>query len=223
MGAVLELSPLSGERGRLITFEGGEGAGKSTQLRLLADDIRRVGSEVVETREPGGTAGSEAVRHVVLGGGGEPLGVDAEAVLFNAARADLVREVIVPALRSGRHVLCDRYIDSSRAYQRDCTILPQLERAAIAGTEPDLTLIFDIDPERGLSRVRSRDGALDRFERSRIEELAARREVFLRIARGEPQRCVVIDADRNEDAVRAEVRDVVEDRLGLSLAVEEAV
>ena len=207
----------SAGRGCFITFEGGEGTGKSTQLNMLADALRSERSPVAVTREPGGTAGAEAVRRVLLGGGAEPLGSDAEALLFAAARADLVDHVIKPALRRGEHVLCDRYIDSSRAYQRASPFLPHIERIAIGGLVPDLTLIFDLDPEIGRERVRSRDGSLDRFEGSSVEELDARRQTFLEIAEDEPRRCVVIDASNEASAVHLAVLAAVAERLELNV------
>ena len=207
---------MTGQRptaGTFITLEGGEGAGKSSQLKRLAAMFRDRGREVVVTREPGGTPGAEAVRRVLLGGAAEPLGPFAEALLFAAARADHVQGVIRPALDRGAVVLADRYLDSSRAYQRAVSLLPHLERVAIDGTMPDLTLILDIDPATGTERVRERDGTLDRFEGDRAEELTARRQVFRDIARQEPVRCVLIDASRDEDAVWAAIEDAVLDRL----------
>lgn len=200
-------------RGCLITLEGGEGAGKSSQLRRLADHLRSNGREVVVTREPGGTPGAEAVRRVLLSGAARPLGPFAEAMLFAAARADHVDGVIAPALEAGAIVLSDRFLDSSRAYQRQVATLPHLERIAIADARPDLTLILDLEPERGIERVRGRDGALDRFEGDALDELRARRRTFLDIAEAEPDRCAVIDASGDEDVVWEQVRTVLRDRL----------
>ena len=165
------------------------------------------------TREPGGTPGAEAVRHVLLEGAAEPLGQAAEALLFAAARADHVREVIGPALDRGAVVLSDRYIDSSRAYQREVAGLPHIERIAIDGALPDLTLILDIDPELGIARVRRGNGALDRFEADRAGELAARRSAFLDIATSEPTRCVVIDASNAPDEVWEQIEGALRERL----------
>ena len=200
-------------RSYFITFEGGEGSGKSTQLREVAREIRASGASCVETREPGGTVGAEAVRAVLLGGRARKLGRHAEAALFAAARADHVTSRIRPALAAGTHVLCDRFVDSSRAYQRDDPLLPHLERAAIDGLMPDLTLIYDVDPSVGTRRVRERDGALDRFEASDIAEQSARRERFLQIARDEADRCAVVDASLNLDMVTALSTAIIRERL----------
>ena len=137
-----------------------------------------------------------------------------EAILFAAARSDHVSEVIVPALRSGTNVLCDRFVDSSRAYQRRAaTIMPHLQRAALDGLVPDLTLIFDLDPAVGRERVRQRDGGLDRFEASELEELNERRRIFLAIAEREAHRCAVIDADGTMDEVEHRMLTEVTSRL----------
>ena len=191
-------------RGLFITLEGGEGSGKSTQGRRLAERLRSMGRDVVMTREPGGTIGAEAVRRLLLDGTARDLGRHAETALFAAARADHVAHRIRPALDAGADVLCDRFLDSSRAYQAGDPILAHLERAAVNGTMPDLTLIFDIDPELGRERVRTRDGGLDRFEASSPDELARRREAFRAIAAAEPDRCVLIDANGGVDDVARE-------------------
>lgn len=203
-------------RGFFITFEGGEGAGKSTQIARLARRLREKGYRVVETREPGGSPGAEAVRHVLLSGAAEPLGPEMEVALFAAARADHVDQTIRPAILEGRIVLCDRFVDSTRVYQGgagnlDPGLLAALEDVSIDGLVPDLTLVFDIDPAEGLRRAaaRRKGDVADRFEKETLEIHAARRRAFLEIARSEPQRCVVIDAslsaDEVEDAVTASV------------------
>lgn len=187
--------------GKFITFEGGEGAGKSTQIRLLAERLTALGEAVVITREPGGTPTAEAIRRVLLSGLAEQLGPDGEAALFAAARADHVDRVIQPALKEGKWVLSDRFFDSTRVYQglaggADAGLLNALERAAVDGTRPDLTIIIDVPPEIGLTRAAKRGGAQgtpDRFERDDIALHEKRRQAFLSIARNEPQRCVVID------------------------------
>ena len=205
-------------RGTFITFEGGEGSGKSTQLERLADHLRGLGRPVEVTREPGGTVGAEIVRRHLLDGRAKALGEHAEAALFAAARADHVAARIAPALARGATVLCDRFLDSSRAYQADDPLLPHLERAAIGRTMPDLTLIYDIDPEVGRDRVRRRDGSLDRFEASDAAELERRRAAFRRIADAEPERCVVIDASGDAHTVHARTLAAVAERLPVLLA-----
>ncbi len=200
------------ERGIFITFEGGEGAGKSTQIGSLAAALRAEGMEVLVTREPGGSPGAEAVRHVILSGAAEPLGPAMEAILFAAARSDHVEQVIRPAIERGAVVLCDRFLDSSRVYQAgggrlDPDFFAALERVAVNGMMPDLTIILDIDPEEGLRRAAARrgHGEADRFEKETLEIHRTRREAYLAIAEAEPQRCVVIDASREPDQVADDV------------------
>jgi dTMP kinase len=201
-----------------ISFEGGEGAGKSTQIRTLADTLRARGLDVVVTREPGGSPGAEAVRHVLLSGAAEDYGVRMEAMLFAAARNDHVEEVIRPALEKGAVVLCDRFLDSSRVYQGatgnlEPEFIETLQRIAIDGTMPDMTLIFDIPAATGLARARSRadEGATpDRFEKEEIETHEKRREAYLDIALAEPRRCRIVNADQTQDKVREDVLSFVE-------------
>jgi dTMP kinase len=203
--------------GLFVTFEGGEGAGKSTQIRRLADQLRRRGHDVLMTREPGGSPGAEAVRHVLLSGAAEEFGVRMEAILFAAARNDHVEEVIRPALESGAIVLCDRFIDSSRVYQGvtgnlEPDYIEALQRVAINGVVPDCTLILDLPAEVGLKRARKRgaNSAPDRFEREEIETHEKRREAYLEIAEAEPERCQVVNAERSEDEIADEIFAIVE-------------
>ena len=204
--------------GLFISFEGGEGAGKSTQIRILADTLRDRGLDVVVTREPGGSPGAEAVRHVLLSGAAEPFGVRMEAMLFAAARNDHVEEVIRPALEKGSVVLCDRFLDSSRVYQGttgnlEPDFIETLQRIAIDGTMPDMTLIFDISAAAGLARARKRadEGATpDRFEKEELETHEKRREAYLDIALNEPRRCRIVNADQPQDKVTEDVLSFVE-------------
>lgn len=203
--------------GLFITFEGGEGAGKSTQIALLAKHLRENGFDPLITREPGGSPGAEAVRHVILSGNAEEYGPAMEALLFAAARADHVDELIRPALNEGRVVLCDRFIDSSRAYQGvtgnlDSTYMAAVERIAIDGAMPDMTIILDIPAKKGLLRAGKRRGeeTADRFEKEDIAVHEARRQAFLAIAEAEPERCTVIDADRSQDEIAADIADTVD-------------
>ena len=196
------------ERGLFITFEGGEGAGKSTQITRLAERLRADGREVLVTREPGGSAGAEAVRHVLLSGAAEPFGPVMEAILFAAARSDHVEQVIRPAAARGVIVLCDRFLDSSRVYQGmssglDPRFMAGLERVAINGMMPDVTLILDLDPEEGLRRAAVRRGGehADRFEKETVEIHRKRRDAYLAIAANEPNRCIVVDASGSADDV----------------------
>ncbi|SCX00663.1 Thymidylate kinase [Agrobacterium sp. DSM 25558] len=215
--------------GLFISFEGGEGAGKSTQIRLLAETLRERGLEVVVTREPGGSPGAEAVRHVLLSGAAEPFGVRMEAMLFAAARNDHVEEVIRPALEKGAVVLCDRFLDSSRVYQGttgnlEPEFIETLQRIAIDGTMPEMTLIFDISAAAGLARARKRadEGvAPDRFEKEELETHEKRREAYLDIALNEPRRCRIVNADQPQEKVTEDVLSFVEPLLAKMSSVSE--
>lgn len=205
------------ERGWFITFEGGEGSGKSTQIRHLKKTLEKKGFDVLITREPGGSAGGEAVRHVLLTGAAEPFGSEMEAILFSAARSDHVETIIKPALEAGTVVLCDRFLDSTRVYQGvtgdvDMEFLKKLEEIACEDCWPDLTLVLDIDPSEGLKRAKERRAegeAADRFEREPIKLQRRRRKAFLDIAKQEPERCVVIDASGTEKSVRTAINSAV--------------
>lgn len=210
-------------RGRFITLEGGEGAGKSTQARLLADHLTAAGLEVVVTREPGGSPFAESIRALVLDPATPPHAQLAEALLFNAARADHLERTIRPALHRGRWVICDRFVDSTRVYQGEVgglesAALDALDRVVVAPTMPDLTVMIDLDPIVGLARVEQRrslgePGPTDRYE-SRGPEFHQRlREAFLRIARAEPARCVVVDGFQSVDVIAREIRGHVAARL----------
>jgi dTMP kinase len=204
--------------GKFITFEGGEGAGKSTQVRRLAAYLTDRGHEAVVTREPGGTPIAESIRDFILSGKAKALGAESEAVLFAAARADHVDKVIRPALARGAWVLCDRFIDSTRVYQGsgegvDPMLLRALERVAVGDTQPDLTFILDVPAEVGTQRMNGRIGLPDRFESDGLERHELRRQAYLDIARREPERCVVIDAVGAEDDVAVAIRRAVDQRL----------
>jgi dTMP kinase len=202
--------------GRFITFEGGEGAGKSTQLARLAARLERAGRDVVATREPGGSPGAEAVRGLLVTGAGDRWSAPAEALLMYAARVDHVERVIAPALARGAVVICDRFADSTRAYQGGQTraaLIDALEAEVRAQCWPDLTLIFDLDPRLGLARAESRAGAETRFEAKGLAFHQDLRERFLAIAAAEPERCHVIDASKDIDAVEADIWRIVEARL----------
>ncbi len=204
-------------RGVFITFEGGEGAGKSTQIARLAATLRAQGGrEVVTTREPGGTKRAEGFREALLRGVAKPFGPFAEALMFAAARIDHVDGLIRPALARGAIVLCDRFADSTRAYQGaagglDPALIASLERVTLEGLRPDLTLILDMPAEGGLARARRRSGegqeeGPDRFEAEALSFHERLRAAFLAIAEAEPARCRVIDAQPGPDAVEAAIR-----------------
>lgn len=216
---------MSAAPGLFVTFEGGEGAGKSTQIRLLAEALRARGLTVLMTREPGGSKGAEAVRHVLLSGAAESYGIRMEAILFAAARNDHVEQVIRPALSAGTVVLCDRFMDSSRVYQGITGNLEQpfiaaLERVAVNGVVPDCTIIFDLPAAIGLERARKRsagpDEQPDRFEKEELETHEKRREAFLDIAEREPLRCRVVDATQTQEAIAAQVLAIAEPLLPIN-------
>jgi dTMP kinase len=207
-------------RGKFITFEGGEGTGKSTQAAMLALRLEALGHRVQITREPGGSPGAEIIRHVILSGAAKPLGPDVEAMLFAAARDDHVRCTILPALESGKWVICDRFVDSTRVYQGilgqvDHRLIRGLERVAVGDLMPDLTIMLDIPVEVGLGRARKRRGAQapDRFEAEDIEFHKKLRDAYLAIAAEEPERCVVVDAQPGREAVAREIWNAVGARL----------
>jgi len=208
--------------GRFITFEGGEGAGKSTQIARLARRLEDEGVSVVVTREPGGTPTAEAIRQMLLSGLAEELGPDGEAILFAAARADHVERVIRPALRAGKWVLSDRFADSTRVYQgvgggADSAMLDALERVAVGRTRPDLTVILDIPVKVGLARAAKRQaelgGPADRFEREDVGIHEARRKAYLAIAKADPERCIVVEANRSESKIAKAIWQAVALRL----------
>lgn len=204
-------------RGRFITFEGGEGAGKSTQARRLAAALRAEGREVVETREPGGSPGAEAIRSLLVCGEAERWTPTADALLMYAARSDHLDRTIRPALARGAWVVCDRFADSTRAYQGGETtpeLVAALEAAVVGDDWPDLTLIFDLSVVDGLARAEGRGGGEARFEAKGAAFHERLRRAFLEIAAREPDRCVVIDAARSVEAVEAQVRAAVSARLG---------
>lgn len=187
-------------RGRFITFEGGEGTGKTTQIRALAHRLLDFGLPILRTREPGGTSGAEMIRSILLSGAAKMLGPDTEAVLFSAARIDHVDRTIRPALARGTWVVCDRFTDSTRVYQGlagvEMPLLSAMERVSLDGLSPDLTIVLDLDPEVARARAAARRGSdtADRFEEEGPDSDAARQRAFRALARSNPRRCVVIDA-----------------------------
>lgn len=209
---------MNGNGGRFITFEGGEGSGKSTQVRRLVDRLRVQGLEVVETREPGGSPGAEALRQVLLSGAAKALGAETEAMLFAAARADHVENLIRPALERGAWVVCDRFYDSTRVYQGvlgnvDPKVINALERVTVGDAKPDLTIVLDVPVETGLARTKSRGKAADRFEAEDSEYHNWLRVAYRKLAENEPERCVIIDASPNPDTVAVKIWMVVAERL----------
>ena len=205
-------------RGRFNTLEGGEGAGKSTQARRLAEALRADGREVVLTREPGGSPGAETLREVLVNGAADRWTPTAEALLMYAARSDHLDRLIRPALARGAWVISDRFADSSRAYQGaagglDPDFIEALDRGVVGADQPDLTLIFDLAASAGLARAAGRGAAEARFEGKGAAFHERLREGFAAIAKAHPERCVMIDADATPDAVFGRIWSVVRERL----------
>ena len=214
------MNATSARLGRFITLEGGEGAGKSTQSRMLAERLRLRGFECITTREPGGSPGAERLREILLSGAVAPLGATAEALLFTAARIDHLDHTIRPALARGAFVVCDRFADSTRAYQGalgnlDPVLIQALEHTAVGRTKPDLTLILDLPVEVGLARANARrgDATADRFESEGLAFHQGLRKAFLEIAGEEPERCVVVDASRSVSEIADHIWSAVESRI----------
>ncbi len=204
--------------GRFITFEGGEGTGKSTQARRLAERLREVGHEVVLTREPGGSPGAEEIRALLVTGGADRWTSTAETLLLYAARSDHLDRVIRPALERGAWVISDRFADSTRAYQGaaggvSAELLSTLESVVLGEDRPDLTLVMNLEAETGLGRATSRGGAETRFESKAGDFHARLGAAFLQIAQAEPDRCVVIDAAHPLDDVAYAIWTAVRQRL----------
>jgi dTMP kinase len=212
-------------RGYFITFEGGEGSGKSSHARLLGERLKTLGLDIVITREPGGSPGAEIIRHILLSGIAKPLGAETEAILFAAARDDHLRTMIRPAIAAGKWVICDRFIDSTRVYQGavghvDPRLIRSLERVTVGGAVPDLTFVLDVPATVGLARAKRRRGSgeADRFEAEDVEYHEELRNAYRALAALEPNRCVVIDGRAPRDVVSEQIWQVVEDRLHPGLA-----
>lgn len=212
--------------GKFIVLEGGEGAGKSTQCAALAARLRQAGLTVVETREPGGTPGAEAIRVLLKSGALQRHGPDVEAMLIAAARMDHVAEVIQPALHAGKWVVCDRFAGSTRVYQGAGSgvsedLIATLERVSTAGTLPDLVLVLDLPAELGMRRAAQRQGAgggRDRFERQSLAYHRRLRTAFRDLVKRYPARHVLINAGAEPDQVESRIWEVVRERLAIGSA-----
>ena len=204
-------------KGCFITFEGIDGSGKSTQARLLADHLKAQGREVVLTREPGGSAGAEEIRALVLQGEPDRWSAETEILLFTAARRDHLERSILPAIKAGKVVICDRFADSTRMYQGlsrgDLRGTVDQLHSLMIGREPDMTILIDMDSDTGLSRALSRQGVEERFETFGSKLQAQMRAGFLSLAKEFADRFVVIDGARGVDAVSVDVRKAVDDHL----------
>lgn len=208
------------DTGRFITFEGGEGSGKSTQAGILANRLARAGRQVLATREPGGSPAAEEIREALLSGKVWQFGPFAEALLFSVARGDHLENAIGEALLDGKWVVCDRFLDSTRAYQGATAGVPKslinaLERLTVGSLLPDITFVLDIPAEEGLQRAAERrgGGTPDRFESQELMLHERVRRAFIDIAEEEPDRCIVIDASQPEAMVAEDVWEVVLQRL----------
>jgi len=209
--------------GRFITLEGGEGGGKSTQARRLAEMLERETGEILLTREPGGSPGAEQIRGLLVDGEVHRWDAVTETLLHFAARRDHLANTVRPALERGAWVISDRFADSTMAYQGyghgvDRSAIADLYRICVGSLKPDLTLILDLPVEAGLARAVGRGGGEDRYERMDVAFHERLRQGFLEIARQEPARCVVIDAARSEDEVHAQIIAAVRERMALPSA-----
>ena len=210
----------AGAPGRFITLEGGEGAGKSTQIARLADWLKARGREVVTTREPGGAPGAEMIRKLLVEGPAERWDGTTEALLHFAARRDHLRATVWPALERGAWVVSDRFADSTRAYQGyghglDLESLDRLYEVAVDGFHPDLTIILDLPIETGLARAAARRGTETRYESLPRDFHERVRQGFLEIAKSEPKRCAIVDATKDIDGIAQAIARTVTERLGV--------
>ena len=205
--------------GRFITLEGGEGAGKSTQIQVIKDYLLTRGNDVVVTREPGGTSEGQEIRNLLVSGDKDKWSPLSETLLILADRAAHLERVIRPALAEGKYVVCDRFFDSTKAYQGvagglGLDVIHNLQQPVLGTTLPDITLLLDIDPEKGLRRAQERGGEL-RFESKTLAYHRTLRNAFLDFAAQEPDRIFVIDADRDVEAVSADILAVLDERLNV--------
>lgn len=203
--------------GLFISFEGIDGSGKSTQARMLVDTLRRLGHDVIHTREPGGSVGAEEIRALVLQGDPDRWSAETEIMLFTAARRDHLEKTILPAIEAGKIVVCDRFADSTRMYQGisrgDLRATVDTLHDLMIGREPDMTVLIDMDPAAGLARAKSRNTVEERFEDFGVDLQQKMREGFLALAEEYPARIITIDGDRDMDSVAADILTVVQDHL----------
>ena len=212
-------APIVKNPGRFITLEGGEGAGKSTQIQVIKDYLQFRGNDVVVTREPGGTSEGQEIRNLLVSGDKDKWSPLSETLLILADRAAHLERVIRPSLAEGKYVVCDRFFDSTKAYQGvagglGLDVIHNLQQAVLGTTLPDVTLLLDIDPEKGLRRAQERGGEL-RFESKTLAYHRTLRNAFLDFAAQEPDRIFVIDADRDVEAVSADILAILDERLNV--------
>lgn len=208
--------------GKFISFEGGEGSGKSTQLRLLALAFEKARLPFLATREPGGSAGAEKIRSLLVSGEVDAWDALTETLLFNAARADHINKLIKPAMMQGKTVICDRFLDSTIVYQGigkglGTVYIKSLHHMLFGNFMPDLTIILDIKPEDGLARAAKRSDNENRFEQLDIEFHQKIRAGFLKIAEMETERCVVFDANQDKDKLHKQIIEIIKTRCGIGL------
>ena len=208
--------------GKFITFEGGEGSGKSTQLGMLLDAFSASGLSCIKTREPGGSPGAEQIRDLLVKGAVDAWDATTETLLFYAARLDHVNKVIRPMISAGTHVICDRFADSTRVYQGvgkglSDDFISDLHRLTLGDFMPDLTIILDIDQDVGLERTRARSGDETRFESMTVAFHQKVRQGFLNIARSEPKRCLVIDAKKDQLTIHKQIVEAMNTKLLLDI------
>lgn len=212
-------APSANSPGRFITLEGGEGAGKSTQIQVVKAYLEDRGIDVIVTREPGGTPAGQEIRSLLVSGDKDKWSPLSETLLILADRAAHLERVIRPALAAGKYVVCDRFFDSTRAYQGvagglGLEVIHNLQQVVLDKTLPDVTLLLDITPEKGLQRAQERGGEL-RFESKTLAYHQTLRQAFLDFAAQEPDRMAVIDADRDIEVVSADIRSILDDRLNV--------
>ena len=206
-------------RGKFITIEGTDGSGKSTQIGLLMDYLNKKGVDVLFTREPGGTPIGEKIREIILDVNNREMAPETEALLYAAFRSQHVREKIIPAVEEGKIVICDRFLDSSLAYQgaarrMGMETIMEMNRAALGGVMPDLTVFFDLSPEKGILRKKN-ERTLDRLEQEKIDFHKRVYDGYKQLCEKYPERIKAIDADRSVEEVHFEVREVIDGLLGL--------
>lgn len=211
---------VEGLKGKFITLEGGDGAGKSTQSKMLADFLGSLNKTVVLTREPGGAPGADDIRSLLVTGDPERWDAIGETLLFYAARRNHLRLTIWPAMQAGSWVISDRFADSTMAYQGygnrlGVDAVARVHEFTVGDFKPDLTFVLDLPAEKGLARTKGRDDDEDRFEKMELEFHMRLRAGFLEMAAAEPDRFVIIDADRPEQDIQAEIREVIRQRFSL--------
>lgn len=208
------------QRGSFITFEGIDGSGKTTQLSGIAEYLENQGKEVLKLREPGGTSIGEQIRNILLSRGNMAMSVETELMLFAAARAQLVREVIEPALAEGKWVLCDRFMDSTTVYQGygrqiDLQLIGQLNSIAVGRCKPDLTLLFDLSVEAAGSRLAARSDKSDRLDLESKAFAERTRKGYLELAAAEPSRFKVLDAERSSADIEKQIKSILREGIGI--------